>query len=264
MHELGVDRFHALGAFVLPAVDRLDHAFQSVVQLLDHSLGLILAGARQIVELRGRKQLALAHRADGVAAGRADHHHVPRARCFVKLAEERGFALLIFLLNVADAAPVFVAAELARHADQQPFDQLFHVAPELRALTRRQLQRPRTRWVVEVIDVAPVRRQPACGSLPRQQLLDQGALAHARGAGDVEVVAFTGHVHAELDGRDGAVLSGGRFEFLELFARLHAQRGRIGGAIELIRFQLGGWHFFIQREGRPALTQSAQSMQLSM
>ena len=233
VHELLIDRLHALGALLLPAVQGLDDAFEAVVQLLDHHLGCVLPFMRQGIELCGREELAFAHGADGVAARRADHHHLAGTRGVVQLAEELGLAALVFLLDVAHAAAVLVAAEDIRHAYQQTLDQFLHVVPQLRTAPCRQLQGARFGGVVEVVDVAPVRGRAAGAGLPREQLLYQRAFANAGRAGDVEVVALAGHADTELDGRHCPVLAGGGFEFFEFITARDAEPCRIGGRVQL-------------------------------
>ncbi len=143
----------------------------------------------------------------------------------------RGLLFLVFL-GFEDLG------DLALHE----LDELLHVAPELAAFSRRELDGPRAVGVLEIVDVAPV---VGHGQLPGDPLYngpDDGISAGARNAGHKDVVSVVRDGEAELDGRHCALLADDLIGGNKFRCSFKREFGGIAGMPEF-----GGGHFTVMQ-----------------
>src|SRR5690606_30599837 len=219
------------------------HRFDVLPELLGdrgHRLtgAFLLVGGKPLEFLIGQR-LAVSNRRDREAGRRAHQPDVLAARLLLQPLERRAMPVLELLVDLRDAVAVVLALERGGNGFTQLVDETFHVAPQRRPLARRELQRQRLALVVEVVDVAPVRRIADRRRVALQEFLDGGVPVTAGRAEDEDVEAVLTDMHAEVERLERAVLADRDVEVLELGGRRGRQRRRVAASIQRVRLEAG-------------------------
>src|SRR5690606_32257886 len=217
--EVPVQRLDPLAALLLQVL----HRFDVLPELLGdrgHRLtgAFLLVGGKPLEFLIGQR-LAVSNRRGREAGRRAHQPDVLAARLLLQPLARRAMPVLELLVDLRDAVAVVLALERGGNGFTQLVDETFHVAPQRRPLARRELQRQRLALVVEVVDVAPVRRIADRRRVALQEFLDGGVPVTAGRAEDEDVEAVLTDMHAEVERLERAVLADRDVEVLDLGRR---------------------------------------------
>ena len=229
LHHLVVELAQALLALALPARRLIEALAQLLLEILDALLDALALLLGQLLELLGRRDLAvLLERRERDAHRRAQQSETALARLLLHLAEELLGEGLVLLVD--DLAPglVLVALERGRQHRAHFLGQLLELAAQAPAGAGRELEQPGLARVLEVVDVAPVgRRGPRRRHRLEERLGERVAAARGR-AEDEDVVAVGVDADAELERLDRARLADAGGEDLEVGGGGEAGAGEIG------------------------------------
>ena len=196
-----------IAVLAFPLRHLLHDRFELALHLLDVALHPLALGLRQGLEHLRRQDLAVAPGRQRQPHRRAQQGDALLLGMALQFGERLLVALLELLVDDLAPRPVIVALEGRRQGRAQFPDQPLHRLAQARRTARRQLQAARLLRLVEVVDVAPVRRRRLARRPAPQEIVDQGMLAGAAGAQGIDVVALAAHGDGELDGLDRAVLA---------------------------------------------------------
>ena len=204
--DLAVQLAQPLAPLLVPARQVLQVGRHFRLQRLDGRLQRLAFLLRQLLEILRAQHLAVLHRHHGQAGRRSDQGDVLRRRLFLDVLEDLVLAVAELLVDQLAAVAVVLRFENGRQRRVQVFDQLLHVAAEAAAQAAGEGQGDRAVRVVEIVDIAPVRRLLLMGSLFLDDLGDEAMLARAGRSQHEQVVAAGLHADAEAHGLEGAVL----------------------------------------------------------
>ena len=228
-----VELLELLGALLAPARQHLQDLAQLVLQATDGRADALLLIVGQLVEVVGRDDLAVARGDKGEAARGAQQEDL-LAFGFVAQGLERGFFTLAEgVLDGLGLGAVLVAFEQPGDGAAQVVHQLGHLVAQVGAPARGEAQGLRFVRLLEVVQVAPLGRVGLGGRLACQQLLHHAALAHARGALHIDVVALMAHAGAELHGLHRAHLADQLAQVFQLGGGLEIELMGIAGVVQL-------------------------------
>ena len=210
LHGFLIEDLEASAHLFLPQGDLAQGLLQVLAQLLDDLTNLFPFLLGQGVEVVRGHDVALAHRRQGVAGGGVDEGDA----LVLGLATDGAGGLLFpgleFLLDLLGAMAVVLALKGGGDGVEQVLHQLPQVGAQVTTAPRRQAQGVGALGVVEVGDVAPVVGGGGFAAPLGQDALDQGMLAEAGGAHQVEVIAPVGETDAEVNGLQRPLLTQAR------------------------------------------------------
>jgi hypothetical protein len=234
-HCLLVELAHSLDAFAPPKVDLVDDTFQALLQAGDRLLDVRFFLGRQLVVVVRAHHLVVLGRGEGKAIGGAQQNNALLVGVVTHCPKRMRLAFAVFLVDLAQAAAVFLALEHCRDGALQFRDQLLHVVLQARAHAGGKLDRARLVRLTEIVDVAPVGGLGLLADPLVEKLADQGALAAAGLAHDVEVVAGMVHADAEMGRFDGAHLADAVRQVLEFRRGRETEAAGIASAVQAVR-----------------------------
>ncbi len=171
------------------------------------SLKFVPLLGREGLQFLGCELLALPQR-DLYDAGAGDRQLKPELeRALAGIGKEDLLRLLRFVHDARLLFFVFLGLEYLGDLALHELNELLDVAPELAALPRRQVDRPRTVGVLEVIDITPVIRDRPVKGDPLDDGFGNGVPARARDTGHKNIVSVIANGDAELDRFDGPRLA---------------------------------------------------------
>ena len=241
--HLVVELAQALLALALPARRLIEALAQLLLELLDALLDALALLLGQLLELLGRRDLAvLLERREGDPHRRAQEGETAFARLLLHLAEELLGECLVLLVDDLSLGLVLVPLERGRQHPTHFLRQLLELTAQAPAGSGRKLEQPGLARVLEVVDVAPVGGR---GSRRRHRLEERlgERVATAGGrAEDEDVVAVGVDADAELERLDRAWLPDAGGEDLEVGGGLESGAREIGAPAGLVGVDRLGDH----------------------
>ncbi len=156
--DVDVERVQLVTGLALPPAQRPHRVRQGIVQHAARLLDGAALGFRQLPQRVRRERLAVANRGHAETYRRLDKRMSRRAGLTVKSLQRRLPLALFPLANVAPLRLVLVGGEGPRHLAFERRHQIGYVPTKLGRRAGRQAQRSGAVRLVEVVDVAPIRR----------------------------------------------------------------------------------------------------------
>ena len=234
-HRFFIELAHFLDAFATQALHLMDRLFQHFLQHGGIALDPFALILWQLGVLVRADDFAILGRREGKTVGGTQQGDFPLGGGIAHFGECLGLALAEIVVDLAQAATVFITFEHGRDGCAQFAHQLLHIVAQFDSGACRQSDHARFVRLREIVDVAPVARWRSLAGALLEQVLHQRALATAGRAHHVQVVSLAAHADAELCCIGGTQLPDDLGKVFKLGCGIEGELVGIAMPVKLIR-----------------------------